>query len=128
MESANTGINLAYLIISMKASKVEKASGASGVEGQETGLQCRLMGTSGEHFKERMAPSFKCHRRVGEDGADKRPLELRLGKSEQTLGRTALVQQGCRGRQRHQMGKLKQQVQTALGGSLGETKVRGSMA
>lgn len=79
MESANTGINLAYLMISMKASKVEKASGTGGVEGQETGPQCRRMGTTGGHFKERMAPSFKCYRRVGEHGAEKRPLELRLG-------------------------------------------------
>lgn len=72
MESANTGINVAYLIISMRASKVEKTSGAGGVEGQETGPQCRLVETTrGEHFKERMAPSFKCYRRVGEDGTEK---------------------------------------------------------
>lgn len=88
MESANTGINLAYLMTSMKASKVEKASGAGGGEGQETGPQCRRMGTTGgEHFTERMAPSFKCYRRVGEDGTEKRPLELRLGTVGIDLGK-----------------------------------------
>lgn len=45
-----------------------------------------------KNVEERMVPSVKCYRRVREDGTEKQ--------QEETVGRTDLVQLGCKGRER----------------------------
>lgn len=45
-----------------------------------------------KNVEERMVLSVKCYRRVREDGTEK--------KQEETVGRTDLVQLGCKGRER----------------------------